>query len=271
METLFGLGLMGGPFIGSLLYELGGFYLPFVVCGGAMVICSIATLYLFQTKMMKKRLGNGDAGETDGEETDREASSSTTYCNLLRVPGVLYSCVVLGLSGISISWYLPTLQPFLEDTLGLGTLATGALLVLDGGTYALFTPFWGWVLDAKKMSPLQALLAGNVFIVVGYSLLGPAPFLPFLSANVYLVAIGMTIHGFGVASNFITTLTLMLSSSIESERVPDTEQTRGMFTSLWFIHECVGGYLGSAGGGLAYDKMGFRNSTVIVIAVQVRD
>jgi hypothetical protein len=62
----------------------------------------------------------------------------------------------------------------------------------------------------------------------------------------------------------------MLSSSAESGRVPDTEQTRGMITSLWFIHECMGGYLGSAGGGLAYDKMGFQNSTLIVIGVQVK-
>jgi hypothetical protein len=74
-------------------------------------------------------------------------------------------------------------------------MATGGLLMLDGATYALFTPFWGWALDARKVTPLQALFAGNLFIVIGYSLLGPAPFLPFLPQSVYLVAAGMVIHG----------------------------------------------------------------------------
>ena len=61
----------------------------------------------------------------------------------------------------------------------------------------------------------------------------------------------------------------MLSSSVKSGRVPDTEQTNGMVTSLWLGAESVGGYLGSAGGGLAYDVMGFRNSTLIIIGTQV--
>ena len=59
-------------------------------------------------------------------------------------------------------------------------------------------------------------------------------------------------------------------SSVKSGRVPDTEQTNGMVTSLWFSFECLGGYLGSAGGGWAYDEIGFRNSTLIVIGIQVR-
>ena len=61
----------------------------------------------------------------------------------------------------------------------------------------------------------------------------------------------------------------MLSSSVKSGRVPDTEQTNGMVTSLWFSFECLGGYLGSAGGGIAYDEIGFRNSTLIIIGIQV--
>ena len=42
-----------------------------------------------------------------------------------------------------------------------------------------------------------------------------------------------------------------------------------MVTSLWFSFECLGGYLGSAGGGMAYDEIGFRNSTLIIIGIQV--
>jgi MFS family permease len=107
METLFGLGLMAGPFIGGILYELGGFYLPFVVCGGAMVVCSITALALFKTKL-KSKVGNPSSSSSSASPEAKEPSAK--YLQLLRVPGVFYSCFVLGLSGISISWYLPTLQ-----------------------------------------------------------------------------------------------------------------------------------------------------------------
>ena len=42
----------------------------------------------------------------------------------------------------------------------------------------------------------------------------------------------------------------MLSESVEVGGAPDTEQTKGMVTSLWFIAENIGGYVGSSGGGL---------------------
>lgn len=60
-----------------------------------------------------------------------------------------------------------------------------------------------------------------------------------------------------------------MSSSVDIGGAPDTEQTRGMITSLWFMNECLGDYIGSLGGGIAYDSMGFVNSTVIVIGIQL--
>lgn len=41
METMFGVGLMLGPFLGGVLYELNGFYLPFVVCGAGLAVCPL--------------------------------------------------------------------------------------------------------------------------------------------------------------------------------------------------------------------------------------
>ena len=61
----------------------------------------------------------------------------------------------------------------------------------------------------------------------------------------------------------------MFSSSVKSGHVADTEQTNGMVTSLWYSFQGIGGYLGSAGGGWAYNEMGFKNSTLIIIGTQV--
>ena len=167
----------------------------------------------------------------------------------------------MGLGGLSYSWCLPTMQPFLEAEFKLGAVETGGLLMLDGITYALATPFWGWALDAGLLSPLQSLFMGSLCITVGYSFLG-------LASNVSMIGIGMSLSGLGVASCYLITYMLMLSSSIESGLVQDTEQTQGMLTSLWFCFESLGGYFGSAISGWAYDMIGFRSSTLIIIGTQ---
>ena len=198
-----------GPFVGGVLYEYGGFYLPFVVNGGSLVLCSCIAFVLLKTKL------RSEPEVRSSDDATSDDLNKTKFTTLLKIPAVIYSCIVLGLSGISCTWYLPTLQvgssgrhllwilillfhyfqPFLASEFHLDAVATGALLMVDGVTYALFTPFWGWVLDARRLSPLQTLFIGNLCIIIGYSIIGPAPFFFFIPSTVYLVGIGMTIHG----------------------------------------------------------------------------
>ena len=175
----------------------------------------------------------------------------------------------LGFGGLSFSWYVPVMQPFLETEFHLSVIEAGGILMLDGVSYALATPFWGWAIDASLMSPLHALFIGSLCIIVGYSLFGLAPFPFFSPYNVYVVAIGMLINGIGVASIFLITYLLMLSSSTESGFVSNSEQTQGMLTSLWYCFESLGGYIGTSCSGWAYDVIGFQISTLIIIGAQV--
>merc|ERR1712088_578934 len=41
LETFFGLGMILGPFIGGVLYEIGGFILPFVILGGDLIAATL--------------------------------------------------------------------------------------------------------------------------------------------------------------------------------------------------------------------------------------
>ena len=61
----------------------------------------------------------------------------------------------------------------------------------------------------------------------------------------------------------------MLSETSKVDRkIRDTEQTRGMITSLWLIAENIGGWLGSFCGGIAYDNLGFEGSSLVIIGLQ---
>ena len=75
MESLFGFGMMAGPLIGGVLYKYGGFYFPFLVIGGTMVMCSIITFIIFKTKL-KTKLAHCEATK----------APRTKFSTLLKIP-----------------------------------------------------------------------------------------------------------------------------------------------------------------------------------------
>lgn len=44
LETFFGLGLIVGPMVGGFLYQLGGYFLPFVTLGLLLFLTAVITL-----------------------------------------------------------------------------------------------------------------------------------------------------------------------------------------------------------------------------------
>lgn len=263
METMHGFGLMAGPFLGGLLYEIGGFYFPFAICGGILMLCAVLSALFLTNDTLSDNQASGLSN--DAPEDINMALAPTTYWQLLRRPSIVICCILLIIAETSVTWYLPTLQPMLEKNFGLSPVSTGAMFMVEGATYAIFSPIWGFFLDKKSISGGRwryfPLAIGALGVICGYVLL-------YLSSNIYLVAGGLLIQGSSVAATFIATLVLMMEESVTGG-CSDSEQTRAMITSLWFISENIAGYIGSALGGYTYDIMGFENSTLVVIAMQI--
>ena len=134
METAFGLGLMLGPVLGGVFYELKGFYFPFVVCGTCLLLCS------FLSMIFMKKAKKVEEPEPVVPQQERNLVAKISYRKLLQMPCVFISCLLLIISEVSVSWYLPTLQPFLEDNFQMSPMLTGVLFMLEGLTYAIFSP-----------------------------------------------------------------------------------------------------------------------------------
>ena len=91
-ETCFGVGSMLGPSIGGLLYDIGGFTLPFAVCGSAQCLVILLTFAFLKEE--------GDRYTSlEGEE-----SMEVTWSDLLRAPGILITCCGLVLAGSNWTW-----------------------------------------------------------------------------------------------------------------------------------------------------------------------
>ena len=89
--------------LGGVLYKYGGFYLPFVVNGGSMVLCSIIALILFKPNM--KRDPSDSNVDPNGDKIPK-----TKFRTLLKIPKLVYSAIILAVCGISCTWYLPIMQ-----------------------------------------------------------------------------------------------------------------------------------------------------------------
>jgi len=52
------------------------------------------------------------------------------------------------------------------------------MFVVNGGTYALTAPVFGWLCD-RYVDPKVITVIGCLLVILGFCLIGPAPFLPF--------------------------------------------------------------------------------------------
>ena len=73
----------------------------------------------------------------------------------------------------------------------LDPLGVGIVFMLYGSAYALLNPCWGWLAD--RIAPRLLLLLGSLLLAVGFSIVGPLPFLglrPAYGLTVTAVMIG---------------------------------------------------------------------------------
>eukprot|EP00092_Neocalanus_flemingeri_P083793 GFUD01105183.1.p1 GENE.GFUD01105183.1~~GFUD01105183.1.p1 ORF type:complete len:470 (+),score=83.07 GFUD01105183.1:287-1696(+) len=256
LETMIGFGTTIGPFVGGILFEYGGFYLPFATCGSMLLVLGGMAYFV---------LDPSEEAEAAAKEEDDGPVEKGSFRKLLSYPMMILACIVTIVTGISTQWYQPSLEPYVRKQFGMNSFEASLLFIIDGGVYALITPIIGKLLD-KGLDSRVVLVFGSVIICFGYLLLAPAP--PFLFApSLVQIGVGAGVHGMGMAMNFIGTLTLMTQTA--GKKSSDNEQIQGMVTSIWITCESLGGFIGAAGGGAAFDKFGWSTSCVVVAGCQI--
>lgn len=93
----------------------------------------------------------------------------------LKIPGVFMSAISIVATSMSIGFLQATLEPHLRK-FELTPVFLGLMFVINGGTYAITAPIWGWLCD-RHLLPKFATIAGCVLVAVGFLLIGPAPFI----------------------------------------------------------------------------------------------
>ncbi|KAK3923553.1 MFS-type transporter SLC18B1 [Frankliniella fusca] len=247
LETFFGLGLIVGPTVGGALYQVGGYTTPFAVLGSALFLSAIMTAFVLP----------------DHGQHESEPSQGASLLQVLKIPGVLLAAASIIVTSMSIGFLSTTLEPHLRG-FHLTPVVLGLMFVINGGTYALTAPCWGMLCD-RVIVPKVATICGCLLIIVGFSLVGPAPFIP--SETVLSMSIvGLVLHGLGIAAQLVASFTDALRTSI-AHGFPNNLETYGLISGLWTSTFALGAFIGPSVGGILLDYVGFRNGSMFVVGL----
>lgn len=104
VETFFGLGLIAGPSIGSVLYQMGGYTLPFVTLGSILVAASLVTCFTLPSTYNQAV-----------ERNPQEESQRRGLLDAFKVPAIAFSMFVVFSAALCISFVQATLEPHMRQ------------------------------------------------------------------------------------------------------------------------------------------------------------
>ncbi|XP_058803073.1 MFS-type transporter SLC18B1-like [Phymastichus coffea] len=246
LETFFGLGLIVGPTVGGALFQIGGYTTPFAVLGSALFLAAVMTAFVLPVH----------------HERDMDSQSSAgKFMKVLRIPGVMVATASIIVTSMSIGFLQATLEPHLRK-FDLSPVVLGLMFVINGGTYALTAPAWGWLCD-KHATPKIATVAGCMLVVLGFGLIGPAPLIPY-DTILWMTILGLVIHGLGMAAQLVASFTDALRIAI-ANGLPNNLDTYGLISGLWTSTFALGAFIGPSVAGILYDSIGFRQASMFIV------
>lgn len=252
LETAFGLGLICGPTIGGLLYEMGSFSMPFLVLGFLLMFGGLLNFVICFNQE---------------QPTCSNQEAQAGYMKILFSPGIILDilCVLTSLNFIGFN--AATLEPHLRR-FELSVMTVGWLFVITGAIYAVTTPFWGRL--CKHANTRALCLLGCIFCLVGYIIIGPLPMLtPTLEPSLTLVIIALVLIGLGTGVKLVASLVGSFRYSIHELGMPDNKSTFGICSSIYHTATSVGAFLGPTIGGIMLEHFHYETATYYLFFLEM--
>lgn len=237
LETFSGVGMMVGPAIGSALYVIGGFGMPFFVLGGILIVCG-----MFVPLVMPKI-------------EDKKQKLSKSIFHLLKSPLCLIICFVTVCGTVGMGFLEPVLADRLEE-LGLSTILIGIMFLINSATYAIGAPIWGWIGDTKGIIK-SLIIFGNISTGFSYMLMGPAPFLTFYPFDVWAQILALVLMGVLCGAAIIPTYNALFIGATTQLGMEDDFETHGLISGLYNSCWSLGAFIGPMAAGALVQEFEF--------------
>ncbi|XP_077487370.1 MFS-type transporter SLC18B1-like [Amblyomma americanum] len=258
LEFLWGSGNMVGSAIGGVLIDAWAFPLPFFVLG-AITMLSFPVIMKLRAKL--NQYSEPEECEEDAPEKEGKLPS---YYWLLIDPVFLADMVTLMMSWVILGFNEPTLEPSLEKFNLTGTIL-GSVYTVQFASYSV----GGFIAGAFSHYSLETFYAmvGQLFTILAYLLIGPAPFLP-LSRSLALVYISQVFTGLGMSAQFVCGYCHGLRRAVQ-RGYPDNIRTNGFLSSTVFTFAVFGAMVTPPIAGYVVELYGYRKGSMLMFGLLV--
>ncbi|KAK7601703.1 hypothetical protein V9T40_009144 [Parthenolecanium corni] len=249
LETFYGLGFIVGPTVGGLLFEVGGFPLPFFFVG---IVSGILSILIFT--YVPNVAGSGESKSSDGK-----------IFTALKIPSIAIDAVCTATFALSQGFFSSTLEPHLR-IFHISAVLVSMMFVINGATYAVASPFVGRLVD-KCLKPKYALIISLILNLISFAILGPLPFLP-IPQTLTVVMIALFLQGLALAGGNVAGFIDSIRSAVAAGYPADIS-TYGLMSGIWASAFAFGAFVGPSVAGFLYDIVGFQKATIFVVVINV--
>ncbi len=227
------LGTLIGPVFGGLLFQWGGYRLPFFVAAGMALLDGMARLLLLR----------------EPRERVHEPGASV---RLLRERSIVVISIVVIIGAALPSFLEPTLPVHLQTHLGASPAVIGILFAMPTLAYAISTPLVGLLTDRLGRRPLMLI-----------GLIGGTLVIPLIALASSVLLAGGALFLLGVTLGLLMTPTLPELSDVV-DRTDST--TYGAAYALYNFVYSLGLMIGPITGGLLTNSVGLPMALLIFAA-----
>lgn len=236
-QSSFNVGLIVGPSIGGLLFEAGGFILPFTV-EGVLHLCAIVAIMCIPSNYYEK----------DFVTVKCEAK----YLDILSLPLVIMGMMTVFGAYMSAGLIVVFTEPQVRS-LDLSPSVIGILLVLHGLSVSFSSPLWAKICESY-LKPHYVWSFGSVLNLFSSLLFGPAPYF-FPKMNIYICIASIIIGGTGGGAQTIAAFS-GINKEVASAGFAMNKATHSLISTLYSSSLALGVFVGPTMGGLIVDTIG---------------
>ncbi|XP_042898560.1 MFS-type transporter SLC18B1 isoform X1 [Parasteatoda tepidariorum] len=245
IETAFSFGLAIGPVIGGMLFQVGGFSLPFLVVGGLLLTGTVVNIFLFK-------------------DVDDVPPQSIRARDLIKDIDFQIDILVIMLCFAMLGFNEATLEPHIRQ-FNFSPTIVGCIFLIEGVVDAVIAPIWG--LFAERVPNAQCLtIFGALAFIVAFIIIGPLPFFN-IHTQLSLVIVSQVLIGIGMAGEIVCSFTHGMKHTVE-RGFPDNVGTYGLVSGILFSVSCFGAFFGPSIGGFLIDSVGYEYATFVVVIGQ---
>lgn len=257
MELSWMLGLSLGPTIISILYEIGGYSLPFFFCG--IIYSSTIIIYYYLPKSEEEEKDNNLTKKSSEKKINHieKFEENKMLLSLFKHPQVILLTGAIMIETNNLGFYLPTLVNYLKDTWNIKISKASIFFIASILGYLICLQFINLLTEFFGHFPLISL--GHIFGGIACLIIAPIFFLPH---SYWTVAIGIFIQG--VCSCFINIPVYVQLNEFMKYLFPkDVEKQNNMSAALFNFSFCCADFIAPILGAFITAHFNFEKSAYL--------